>query len=131
MLMPNTKVRWKAAAVGGLIGGILFHLNNMASVLYVSRIVSNSKVYGGLALIPVFMIGLYVGWLILLFGAQIAYAFQNRKTYMEQREVESVNQRGCEFVALRLMTSIGSAISVANRRKALWRSAKNFRCPLG
>jgi len=106
-LIPNTKVHWGAALVGGLAGGILFHLNNVVSVLYVSRVVSNSKIYGSLGLLPVFMIGLYFSWLILLFGAQVAYAYQNRATYFEEKQVENINQRGREFIALRLMTCIG------------------------
>ena len=106
-LIPNTKVHWQAALAGGLAGGILFHLNNVVSVLYVSRVVSNSKIYGSLGLVPVFMIGLYFSWLILLFGAQVAYAYQNRATYFEERQIENINQRGREFVALRLMTCIG------------------------
>jgi membrane protein len=107
MLMPNTKVDWRAALVGGLVGALLFHLNNMASVLYVSRVVSNSKIYGSLALVPVFMIGLYFAWLIVLLGGQVAYAYQNRLTYLEEKQVENINQRGREFIALRLMTLIG------------------------
>ena len=106
-LIPNTKVQWQAALAGGLAGGILFHLNNVVSVLYVSRVVSNSKIYGSLGLVPVFMIGLYFGWVILLFGAQVAYAYQNRATYFEEKQVENINQRGREFVALRLLTFIG------------------------
>jgi membrane protein len=106
-LIPNTKVHWGAALIGGLAGGILFHLNNVVSVLYVSRVVSNSKIYGSLGLVPVFMIGLYFSWLILLFGAQVAYAYQNRATYFEEKQVENINQRGREFIALRLMTCIG------------------------
>ena len=107
MLMPNTKVNWRAALVGGLISGLLFHLNNMVNVLYVSRVVSNSRIYGSMALVPVFMIGLYISWLIVLFGSQVAYAFQNRATYLEEKQVENINQRGREFIALRLMTLVG------------------------
>jgi membrane protein len=107
MLMPNTRVDWRAALVGGLASGALLHLNNAISVLYVSRVVSNSKIYGSLGLVPVFMIGLYFAWLILLFGAQVAYAFQNRSSYLEEKQVESINQRGREFIALRLMTFVG------------------------
>lgn len=106
-LMPNTKVHWRAALAGGLAGGLLFHLNNVVSVLYVSRVVSNSKIYGSLGLVPVFMVGLYFSWLILLFGAQVAYAYQNRATYFEEKQVEHINQRGREFIALRLMTFVG------------------------
>jgi len=105
--IPNTKVRWGAALVGGLVGGLLFYLNNLVSVLYVSRVVSNSKIYGSLGLVPVFMVGLYFAWLILLFGAQVAYAWQNRATYFEEKRVENINQRGREFIALRLLTCVG------------------------
>lgn len=107
MLMPNTQVHWCAALVGGLVAGSLFHINNVLSVLYVSRVVSYSTIYGSLGLVPVFMIGLYLSWLIVLLGAQVAYAFQNRAIYAEERQVENINQRGREFIALRLMTVVG------------------------
>jgi membrane protein len=108
MLVPNTKVRFDAALAGGFVGGTLWHLNNVFGFLYVSRVVMNSKIYGSLGLIPVFMVGLYFSWAILLFGAQVAYAYQNRKSYLQDKLVETVNQRGREFIALRLMTYIGS-----------------------
>ncbi|HXR05526.1 MAG TPA: YhjD/YihY/BrkB family envelope integrity protein [Verrucomicrobiae bacterium] len=106
-IMPNTRVCFNAALVGGIVGGSLWYLNNVFGFLYVSRVVSNSKIYGSLGLVPVFMIGLYFSWLILLFGAQVAYAFQNRSVYLQEKLAENVNQRGREFIALRLMTGIG------------------------
>jgi membrane protein len=106
-LVPNTKIHFGAALIGGIVGGSLWHLNNVFGFLYVSRVVTSSKIYGSLGLVPVFMVGLYFSWLILLFGAQVAYAFQNRKVYLQDKLVENVNQRGREFVALRLMTCIG------------------------
>jgi len=107
LLVPNTKVRFSAAFVGGIVGGSLWYLNNVFGFLYVSRFVTYSKMYGGLGLLPVFMAGIYFSWIILLFGAQVAYAFQNRKSYLQDKLVENVNQRGREFIALRLMTCIG------------------------
>lgn len=106
-LVPNTGVRFKAAMAGGIVGGTVWHLNNLFGFLYVSRVVTNGKIYGKLGLVPVFMAGVYLAWYILLFGAQVAYAFQNRALYLQERIAENVNQRGREFVALRLMTCIG------------------------
>ena len=57
--------------------------------------------------LPLFLVGMYFSWLIMLFGAQVTYAFQNRESYLQQKLAENVNQRGREFVALRLMTCIG------------------------
>jgi membrane protein len=113
LLVPNTKVKFGAAFVGGITGGSLWYLNNVFGFLYVSRVVTYSKMYGSLGLVPVFMAGLYLSWLILLFGAQVAYAFQNRKSYLQEKLVENVNQRGREFIALRLMTCIGQRFQLA------------------
>ena len=105
-LLPATKVHWKAALVGGMVGGCLWQLNNLLSVLYVSRVVSNNKVYGSLGMVPVVMVGLYFSWIILLFGAQVAYSFQNRRTYFQERQVENLDQRSREFIGLRIMVEI-------------------------
>lgn len=114
-LMPNTKVHWKAALAGGLVGGTLFHLNNSFSVIYVSRVVTYSKIYGSLGMVPVFLVGLYFSWLIILFGAQVAYAFQNRRAYLQEKQVESVSQRGREFIAFRVMTLVGQRFAQGAR----------------
>ncbi|HEU6446869.1 MAG TPA: YhjD/YihY/BrkB family envelope integrity protein [Verrucomicrobiae bacterium] len=105
--LPNTKVHFRAALVGAIVGGSAWQLNNIFGFLYVSRVVTNNKIYGSLGLVPVFMAGIYLSWLILLFGAQVAYAFQNRKTFSEEKMAENINQRGREFIALRLMNAIG------------------------
>lgn len=115
LLVPNTRVKFSAALVGGIVAGSLWHLNNLFGFLYVSRVVTNSKIYGGLGLVPVFMVGLYFSWAILLFGAQVAHAFQNRRAYLKQKLVENVNQRGREFIALRLMTCLGQRFQAGLR----------------
>ena len=89
------------------MAGALWHLNNLLGVVFVSRIASNNKIYGSLGVIPVVMIGLYFSWMILLFGAQISYAWQNRNVYLQDKLAENVHQRSREFIALRLMTHIG------------------------
>lgn len=103
-LMPNTRVEWRAALLGGLVGGGLLHLNSLFSSLYFGQVVRNSKFWGSLGVVPVFLLGLYFSWLILLFGAQVAYAFQNRRSYFQEKQADNINQRGREFVAFRLMS---------------------------
>jgi membrane protein len=107
LLLPNTKVKFSAALMGGVVAGTLWHLNNMFGYLFVSRVFTNSTIYGSLYLLPVFMAGIYLSWVILLFGVQVAYAFQNRAAYLQDRLADNINQRGREFVALRLMTCLG------------------------
>jgi len=128
-LMPNTRVRWSAAIIGGIVGGTLWHLVNVFGFLFVSRVVTNFKIYGSLGLVPVFMIGLYFSWLILLFGAQVAYAYQNRQAYLQEKLAENVNQRGREFIALRLMTCIGQRFQSGQRPATIAEIANELAIP--
>jgi membrane protein len=107
LLAPNTQVKFSAAFIGGVVAGTLWHLNNIFAFLYVSRVITNSQIYGKLGLVPVLMLGLYFSWVIILFGAQVAYAYQNRAVYLQDKIADNVNQRGREFVALRIMTLLG------------------------
>jgi membrane protein len=112
-LTPNTKVETRAAMVGGFFAGTTWHLYNQLGFLVVSKTVGG--IYGSLALLVLLMGGLYIVWLILLFGAQMAYAYQNRAAYLQDRLADNVNQRGREFVALRIMMCLGQRFQNALR----------------
>jgi len=114
-LTPNTKVEFRAALLGGFFAGAAWHFYNQLGFLLAARAVSASKFYGSLALVVLLMGGLYIVWLILLFGAQIAYAYQNRAAYLQDRLADNINQRGREFVALRIMTSLGQRFQNGQR----------------
>ncbi len=114
-LVPNTRVDFSAALVGGTLAGLAWHGYTQLGFLIASSAVSRNAVYGPLAVIPLLMGGLYVVWLTILFGAQVAYAFQNRAAYLQDKLAENVNQRGREFVALRLMTCIGQRFNRGQR----------------
>jgi membrane protein len=113
-LMPNARVHWKAALVGGIVGGGLWQLNSLLNVFYVSKVVGYSKTYGSFGMLPVFMVGIYFSWLILLFGAQVSYAFQNRQVYLQEKQVGTINQLGREFVALRVLAVIGQRFQLGD-----------------
>jgi membrane protein len=114
-LTPNTKVETRAALLGGFFAGTAWHFYIQFSFLLAARESNVGYVYGSLALLVLLMGGLYIVWLILLFGAQIAYAYQNRAAYFQDRLADNVNQRGREFVALRIMMSLGQRFQKALR----------------
>ena len=111
-LMPNTKVQFKAALVGGAVAALLWYGNNQLSVLYNTKVVMYSKIYGSLGAVPLFLVGLYFSWMIVLFGAQVTYVYQNRKAYLQEKQAQKVHQRGREFAALRMITEIARRFSL-------------------
>lgn len=100
-LLPNTQVRPVAALAGGVFAGTLWQVNSWLSTLYVSRVVGYNQMYGALGILPVLLVGIYFSWLIVLLGAQVSYAAQNVRAYLQQRASERIDQRGRELLACR------------------------------
>lgn len=97
-LVPNAVVRWPAALVGGLFTAIVFELAKWGFNLYVNQLLLQTYdvVYGTLALIPIGLIWLYIVWLVILVGAELAYSFQHIRTLMlaEAGRRSSPSRRG-------------------------------------
>ncbi|MCD6338331.1 MAG: YihY family inner membrane protein [Verrucomicrobia bacterium] len=105
-LIPNTSVQWRAAFLGGAVGGSLWVANNLVQAKFVSRVVNASAIYGPLASLPIFLVGLYMSWLALLFGAQTAYLWQNRRVYWQEQIAQSTGQEERELAAVTVMARI-------------------------
>ncbi len=75
-LMPNTNVSPRAAAIGSLVGSLLWEGAKFGFQIYVSTAVPYSALYGSLGLIPLFLFWMYVTWLIVLFGLILTYTLQ-------------------------------------------------------
>lgn len=105
-VMPKTVVHLRSALIGGIVAGFLLQLNNKLSFLYLSNVANADRIYGSLGAAPMLLLGLYISWTILLFGAQAAYAFQNYESYRQEKLTDRIHHAGREFLALRVMTVI-------------------------
>jgi membrane protein len=84
-LMPNTHVRWRPSLAGALVAATLWALSKWAFGLYVSRALPYLKLYGAIGLIPLFLFWLYLNWLIVLFGLEIAFTLQTMRGRVIER----------------------------------------------
>jgi membrane protein len=116
MFVPNTKVKWKSAIIGGAVAGVLWaavgHLFT-AFVVFTTRL---TIVYAGFAIIVAALLWTYFGWLILLIGAQLSFYVQN-KHYLRLGLTElrlSAVQR--ETLTLKVMYLIGRAYHDGSNR---------------
>lgn len=74
MMIPNRQVPWRNALIGGLIAASMFDLAKRGFVFYVSTSTANETIYGALAVVPLFLLWIYLSWIIVLIGAQMTYA---------------------------------------------------------
>lgn len=107
MFIPNTRVRFGAALAGGLVGGILWESAGWAFAAFVASSSRYQLIYSGFAIVIMFMIWLYVSWVILLVGAQIAYYQQYPAMLNTRRGQWQLGNREEEQIAISAMTLIG------------------------
>jgi membrane protein len=109
MLMPNTRVRLVPALGGGLAAGITWAaLGKLftAMVLYTSRL---ELVYAGFAIVVAVFLWTYLGWLILLAGAQLAFYLQNPNYLRLGHAILRLSNDEKERLALDIMVRIAAS----------------------
>jgi len=76
-VLPNTSVPFRYAAIGGLVAGALFEWAKFGFAFYVTEVVNYEKLYGALSTLPIFLIWLYLIWVIVLIGSEVAFCLQH------------------------------------------------------
>jgi membrane protein len=71
VIVPNRKVRWRDALVGGFVASALGELLSQGFAVYI-RAGTVTGVYGAFSAVPLFLLWIYLSWFALLFGAAIA-----------------------------------------------------------
>lgn len=87
IFIPNKQVNIKSALAGGLIAGTIFQVAQMVYLKSQVGVSSYNAIYGSFAALPLFLIWLQASWGILLFGAEIAFAWENTEA-LETRNLE-------------------------------------------
>jgi len=100
LVIPNTKVNFKDAAIAGVLAGSAFQL---FQVLYINGQVLLSRydvVYGSFAAIPLLLLWLQISCLIVLLGAEISYASQNIQNFEYEADSKNISIRYKNFLTL-------------------------------
>ncbi|MGA2915224.1 MAG: YhjD/YihY/BrkB family envelope integrity protein [Sedimentisphaerales bacterium] len=117
MLMPNAKVKSGPAAWGALVAAIAWIIAKWVFGLYIVKFVPSSVIYGVLGLVPLGVLWIFITWLIVLFGLQLAFTTQNLKT-IEEAEKAAARRSQEYFLATDIQVmNIMKFISVAFEKK--------------
>ena len=115
LIMPNTRVRVSAAFVGAAIAGLLWNTAGWAFASFVVSSTQYTAIYSAFAALIIFMIWLYVSWLILLIGANIAFYYQHPEYLMPQRSGLQLSIRDRERLVLAAAAAIADAFDRGHR----------------
>src|SRR5271168_283580 len=105
--VPNTKVEFRAALTGGITSGIMWALVGKAFTAFIVYSSSMVAVYTGFAIVLTTLIWVYLSWLILLIGAQLAFYLQFPQYLRHGQETIELTGSDREQVGLSIMYLIG------------------------
>ena len=127
--MPNTKVRFRAALIGGVFAGVVWAATGMIFTSFVVNATRNILIYASFAIVIVALIWLHISWLILLLGAQLSFYVQNPQYLRPGRGDIQLNASLRERVALSIMYLIVNDYRSANHRWNTNRLAEHLDLP--
>jgi membrane protein len=107
--LPNTRVRWLSALLGGLAAAVLF---SVAQFVYQELSVGAARagaVFGVLANGVLFLVWVYISWAIVLFGAEISYAHQTLPLYRREVRGEPASPAAREALGLAIAVQCARA----------------------
>ena len=103
MFIPNKNVNIRAALAGGVIAGTLFQLAQTAYVQFQVGVSTYNAIYGSFAAIPLFILWLKASWIIVLFGAEISFVWENYDMLQsDDPEYEHLSARVRKLIILRI-----------------------------
>jgi membrane protein len=105
IFIPNTKVRFKSALVGGILAGTLWQIVQWGYIHFQVGVARYNAIYGTMAVLPIFMIWIYTCWLIVLFGVEMVCAHQNIRTFRHEIRI-SINHGLKELFALAILQAV-------------------------
>lgn len=104
--IPNTKVSYKSGIIAGIIAGSGFVILQW---LYISLQIGVSRynaIYGSFAALPLFLFWVQLSWQLVLFGAEISFAYQNVDMYELEKETTHISHKNRKLLALLVLSTI-------------------------
>jgi membrane protein len=120
MVVPNTKVRFKHAMLGGLVSGILFELERQWFSAYISFNAQTLTIYGAFGIFMFFLVSLFLAACFILFGAEVAFVGQNFRPLLRASKRWERRISDCKtYICLRVMVDVVKSFTSKKRPPAL------------
>jgi len=102
IFMPNHKINYRAGIIAGIITGIMYHLLQGAYLSLQIGVSKYNAIYGSFAALPLFVVWLQTGWMIVLFGCEMAFFLQNYETYRNNNRFSDLSFSLKKVIALQI-----------------------------
>ena len=130
IFMPNTKVQFKSGLIAGILAGTLYQLVQWAYITFQVGASKFGAIYGSFAALPLFLVWLQLSWLVVLLGAEIAFAEQNVDTYEFEPDCLKVSRSFKQLVSLVIMHACVKRFHLGQPPQISAEIARQFEIPI-
>ncbi len=106
MFMPNTKVNYSSGFFAGIIAGTIYFIVQSLYVSLQIGVSSYNAIYGSFAALPLFLIWLQITWVVVLFGSELSFYYQNIELYQFNQKFKCLNFKSKKQLALHIMHTL-------------------------
>ncbi len=100
IVMPNTKVKFKYGLIAGVFAGTVAMIFQALYQDLQIGVFKFNTLYGSIAALPLFLLWLQITWLIVLMGAEIAFAYQNIENYEFEEDALNLSDHNKKILTL-------------------------------
>jgi membrane protein len=129
-MIPNTDVHLRSALVGGVAAAILWIIAGEAFAKFVVSSAKYSAIYSSFAVLVLFLLWLYAGWMIVLIGAQFSFFHQYPTAYLSRMLWEQGTFEFREQLALKVLRVLGHHYLKGDRPLRLPELSSELNMPL-
>lgn len=130
IFMPNHKINYKAGIIAGLVTAIMYILVQWTYLRLQIGVSTYNAIYGSFAALPLFVVWLQIGWMIVLFGCEIAFFLQNYENYRHSSEFSNLSFSMKKVIALQVTHLIIKNFIPLNNPLTAAQIAKNLGIPI-
>jgi membrane protein len=130
ILMPNTKVNFSSGLIAGVIAGTIYQIAQWAYITFQVGMARYNAIYGSFAALPLFLIWIQLSWLIVLFGAEISFAYQYVDTYDFEPDRRFISPAFKKLLSLQISRLIISTFLKAEPPLSAFNISKTLEIPI-
>lgn len=131
LVLTNTRIKIQSAAYGGVIAGTLFHLLQWSYFMLQGYFSGYGAIYGSFAALPLFLIWLQYSWLIVLWGAELAFAHQYQDLLTREKNTTGMSLYDKRLLALLVCREVVLNFENAVSAETAAQIAGKIKAPLG
>jgi membrane protein len=127
--IPNTRVKLKAAAIGGVVAGTMWQTAQWAYINWQIGFTKYNAIYGSFAQLPLFLIWLYISWVLVLLGAEISFAAQRVHAYVRRGLSEGLSPLSRQKAAVLALAHLAVRFQAGLPPQTLAETSQALRLP--